>query len=90
MRNNILFNHFLRIFLKHPEVKHLWKFASTLTSEEEMRQSAQLKSHGKNVFEAINATVNSLDKIDALNCSLHELGCRHVSYGARNRHFPVL
>lgn len=55
-----------------------------------MRKSAQIKSHGKNVFEAVNAGVNSLDKIDALNTSLNDLGHRHYSYGARVEHFPVL
>lgn len=55
-----------------------------------MRKSAQIKSHGKNVFEAVNAAVNSLDKIDALNQSLNELGARHIMYGARCEHFPVL
>lgn len=78
-----------RIFLKHPEIKHLWKFAATLKTEQEMRESAQLRSHGKNVFEAINAAVNSLDKIDALESSLNDLGHRHQSYGAKNEHFPV-
>lgn len=78
-----------RIFLKHPEIKHLWKFAAALKNEDEMRESAQLKSHGKNVFEAINAAVNSLDKIDALTISLSELGYRHSMYGAHIEHFPV-
>ncbi len=51
--------------------------------------SAQLKSHGKNVFEAVNAAVNSLDKIDSLNRILTDLGRRHVTYGAKIQYFPV-
>lgn len=68
----------------------MWKFAATLNNEKEMRESAPLRSHGNNVFEAINAAVNSLDKIDALNSSLNELGYRHSMYGAKNIHFPVI
>ena len=51
--------------------------------------SAQLKSHGKNVFEAVNAAVNSLDKIESLNRILTDLGRRHVAYGAKIQYFPV-
>jgi hemoglobin-like flavoprotein len=51
--------------------------------------SAQLKSHGKNVIEAVNAAVNSLDKIDVLNSILIDLGHRHDAYGAKIQHFPV-
>jgi hemoglobin-like flavoprotein len=80
---------FLRIFTENPEIKHLWKFSVGLKSEEEMRESAQLRSHGNNVFESVNAAVNCLDKMDALETSLVELGTRHVSYGAKIVHFPV-
>jgi hemoglobin-like flavoprotein len=51
--------------------------------------SAQLKSHGNNVFEAVNAAVNSLDKTDSLNSLLTDLGRRHVAYGAKIHYFPV-
>lgn len=78
-----------RIFLKHPEIKHIWKFATHLQTEEEMRESPQLKSHGNNVFEAVNAAVLLLDKIEGLNNLLIDLGSRHINYGAKIEHLPV-
>ena len=75
--------------MSNPEIKHLWKYAVNLKTEEEMRENSQLKSHGNNVFEAINAGINSLDKVEALNNMLVELGDRHNSYGAKIVHFPV-
>jgi hypothetical protein len=61
-----------------------------LNTEEEMRESQQLKSHGNNIFEAINAAVNSLDKTDVLNSTLFALGQRHRDYGAKQEHFSVI
>ncbi len=54
-----------------------------------MRNSNQLRSHGKNLFEAINAAVNSLSNIESLNLLLIDLGARHSEYGAKIEHFPV-
>ena len=78
-----------RIFLKHPEIKYIWKFAAHLETPEEMLKNPQLKSHGNNVFEAVNAAVNSLDKTESLNKLLIELGARHIRYGAKIYYFPV-
>ena len=44
---------------------------------------------GNNVFEAVNAAINSLDKPEALNVLLIDLGTRHNTYGAKTNHFPV-
>ena len=68
----------------------MWRFAVNLQTEDEMRNSPQLKSHGNNVFEAINAAMNSLDKPESLNKLLYELGSRHHTYGARIEHFPII
>lgn len=76
--------------MNHKEIKHVWKFAAMLETEEDMRQSAQLKSHGNNVFEVINAAVNSLDKPDVLKNLLIELGRRHINYGTKIEYFPVV
>ena len=55
-----------------------------------MRSSPQLRSHGNNVFEALNAAINSLDKLESLNGLLLDLGTRHRTYGAQLEHFqPV-
>ena len=54
-----------------------------------MRESPQLKSHGNNVFEAVNAAVLLLDKIEGLNNLLIDLGSRHINYGAKIEHLPV-
>ena len=55
-----------------------------------MLRNPQIKSHGNNVFEAINAAVNSLEKTDSLNNLLIELGARHKSYGAKIEYFEVI
>jgi hypothetical protein len=54
-----------------------------------MRNSSQLKSHGQNVFEAVYAAINSLDKADAINVLLNDLGTRHCQYGACKEQLPV-
>ena len=69
--------------MQHPELKHFWRFSANLQTIEEMKRSDQLGSHGKTVFEAINAAVNSLNNVDLLNVLLVELGTRHSSYGAK-------
>jgi hemoglobin-like flavoprotein len=68
----------------------LWRFAVNLKTEQEMRDSAQLRSHGNNIFEAINAAMNSLGKPELLNKMLLELGQRHKAYGAKIQHFPLI
>lgn len=82
-------NMMIKIFLNYPDMKPIWKFSANLHTEEEMRLSPQLRSHGNNVFEAINAAVNSLDKPDQLSLLLIDLGTRHIDYGAKTMHFPV-
>jgi len=54
-----------------------------------MMKNPQLRSHGNNVFEAVNAAVNMLDKTESLNQLLIQLGSRHVRYGAKIYYFPV-
>ena len=78
-----------RIFTTNPEVKPLWRFAANLNTVQEMRQSNQLRSHGKNVFEVLNAAVNSLNNIESLDQLLVDLGKRHSTYGVTVNHFPV-
>ena len=75
--------------MNHPELKHVWKFAAHLETREDMAKNAQLKSHGNNVFEVINAAVNSLDKPDSLSTLLVQLGGRHSNYGVKLDYFPV-
>ena len=79
----------IKAFHQHPEMKPLWKFASHLQTREELLMSPQLRSHGNNVFEAITAAVNSLDKPECLDTLLIELGDRHSTYGAKMDYFPV-
>ncbi|CAF0951207.1 unnamed protein product [Brachionus calyciflorus] len=80
----------IKIFVNHPEIKHIWKFAAKLNTEEEMRESAQLRSHGNNVFEAINSAVNVLDKLNNTNTNLVELGKKHTLYGAKTCYFVIM
>ena len=78
-----------RLFESHPELKSMWKFASHLHTKQEMLMSPQLRSHGNNVFEAIHASVNSLDKTSSLNELLVCLGQRHVRYGVKAENLHV-
>lgn len=55
-----------------------------------MRENPQLRSHGNNIFEAINAAVNSLDKNNQYNNSLVELGKKHSLYGAKKSYFHIM
>lgn len=55
-----------------------------------MRESPQLRSHGNNIFEAINAAVNSLDNNNLQNNSLVELGKKHSLYGAKKSYFNIM
>ena len=79
----------IKFFESQPELKVKWKFAAHLNSREEMFKNAQLRSHGNNVFEAIHATVNSLDKTESLNELLTELGVRHIQYGVKAEYLDV-
>jgi hemoglobin-like flavoprotein len=67
----------------------MWTFAANLQTEEEMKESYQLRSHGNKIFEAINGAVNSLDNLDVMNVRLNKLGLRHQSYGAQAEHYWV-
>ena len=68
----------------------MWKFAANLQTEEEMKESYQLRSHGNKIFEAINGAVNSLDNLDTMNAGLSKLGSRHQSYGAKAEQYWVI
>ncbi|RMZ93295.1 neuroglobin-like [Brachionus plicatilis] len=83
-------NVMIKIFQRHPEIKHIWKFAAKLNTEEEMRENPQLRSHGNNIFEAINAAVNTLEKNNRSNSSLVELGKKHTFYGAKKCYFHIM
>jgi hypothetical protein len=67
----------------------MWKFAANLETEEEMKESNQLRSHGNKIFETINGAVNSLDNLHVLNVRLSKLGLRHQSYGAQGDQYLV-
>ena len=54
-----------------------------------MLANPQLRSHGNNLFEAVNAAINLLDKPESLDRILIDLGARHDRYGAKIQHFPV-
>jgi hemoglobin-like flavoprotein len=91
IKNQIkLFIYFLRIFLEHKELKHLWKFAKNLETEDQMNSNQMLKAHGEKLFNGIDMAVNSLDDLNTLVPILIQLGYSHGSWGVKEEHFPVL
>ncbi len=78
-----------RLFLAHPEIRYMWKFAEKLKTEDELRNNPRLKYHGKRIMETIGVALKSLSTLDVLNVVLLELGSRHYTYGVKPEHFTV-
>lgn len=80
----------MRIFIEHKEMKHLWRFARSLETAEQMQGSQLLRAHGEKLFNAIDLAVNSLNDLGSLVPVLVQLGVIHYKYGIREEHFPVV
>ena len=65
-----------RLFAVAPEVRSLFK--------------GDMNAQGRKLMAMIGTAVQNLDRLDAVVPAVRELGQRHVAYGARPEHYPVV
>jgi hypothetical protein len=82
----------IRNLTKNHHIKHVWIFASNLTTEEEMLNNSQLKYHTKKFVDVL---ANIIDKIEGEGTFderyefLENLGRSHFHYGVKEEYFQV-
>lgn len=65
-----------RLFETEPSVKPLFK--------------GNMESQGQKLMTMIGVAVNGLDKLDEIVPAVQDLGRRHVGYGVKDEHYPVV
>lgn len=65
-----------RLFEVAPEVKPLF--------------TADMKEQGLKLMKMIGVAVNNMDRVETIVPALQEMGSRHVGYGAKDEHYPVV
>lgn len=68
-----------RMFTEHPDTKSYFTHFKGMDSAEEMKQSNQVRGHGKKVFSAINDMVQHLDNSEAFLGIVIPLGKKHAT-----------
>ncbi|XP_021235996.1 cytoglobin-1-like isoform X1 [Numida meleagris] len=68
-----------RMFTEHPDTKSYFTHFKGMDSAEDMKQSDQVRGHGKRVFTAINDMVQHLDNTEAFLGILNPLGQKHAT-----------
>lgn len=68
-----------RMFTEHPDTKSYFTHFKGMDSAEEMKQSDQVRGHGKKVFSAINDMVQHLDNSEAFLGIVTPLGKKHAT-----------
>ncbi|NWR87021.1 CYGB1 protein, partial [Furnarius figulus] len=69
----------VRMFTEHPDTKSYFTHFKGMDSAEEMKQSDQVRGHGKKVFTAINDMVQHLDNSEAFLGIVNPLGKKHAT-----------
>ncbi|KFW02904.1 Cytoglobin-1, partial [Eurypyga helias] len=69
----------VRMFTEHPDTKSYFAHFKGMDSAEEMKQSDQVRGHGKRVFTAINDMVQHLDNSEAFLGIVNPLGKKHAT-----------
>ncbi|NXE94006.1 CYGB1 protein, partial [Menura novaehollandiae] len=69
----------VRMFTEHPDTKSYFTHFKGMDSAEEMKQSDQVRGHGKKVFGAINDMVQHLDNSEAFLGIVTPLGKKHAT-----------
>ena len=77
-----------RLFETHPEVQSVFvPFKGK--SQEDLADSAQLKSHALRVMGTVEKSLDSIGDLDSLQKTLHELGAKHIMYNAKVDYIDV-
>ncbi|XP_006011843.1 cytoglobin-1-like [Latimeria chalumnae] len=69
----------VRMFTEHPDTKSYFGNFKGMGSAAEMEQSAQVRTHGKKIFSALNDMIQHLDSTDALLGVVNPLGKKHAT-----------
>nr|XP_033786268.1 globin-like [Geotrypetes seraphini] len=69
----------IRMFTKHPETKSYFGHFKGMGSAVEMEESAQVRSHGKKVFSALNEMIQCLDNTNIFTEMINSLGKKHAT-----------
>lgn len=67
------------MFTEHPDTKSYFTHFKGMDSADEMKQSDQVRGHGKKVFTAINDMVQHLDNSEAFLGIVNPLGKKHAT-----------
>ncbi|CAL1534618.1 unnamed protein product [Lymnaea stagnalis] len=73
---------FIKLFETHPEVQNVF-MPFKGQSQENLKDSAQLKSHALRVMGTVDKCIHRFHDPDKVVQMLHELGARHVMYNAK-------
>lgn len=65
-----------RLFAYAPDLRPMFK--------------GDIQEQGDKLMSMVNACVDGLGRMDELRPQLRELGLRHVSYGTRPEHYPIV
>ena len=77
---------FKHVFVAAPEALQLFSFKD----EPDVYESEGFKKHALNVMKHVGKAVDGLNDLDNLVPVLKSLGKRHVSYGVKKEHYPVI
>jgi hypothetical protein len=80
-----------RIFVIAPDASALFKFAGGGITDETYKSELFLK-HARGVIGMVDAALELLAKNDmeSLVAALKDLGAKHVSYGVKFEHYPIV
>ncbi|XP_037084384.1 neuroglobin-like [Pollicipes pollicipes] len=80
---------FSQLFEANPSMKDVFETFRKIEVED-VKTSQELKQHAARVMGFVNKVISRLDSEDKYGCLMTELGCRHLSYGAKPEYIDMM